>query len=123
MKVKLLEGILFPAHLHEAPWCIIDHHSVAVVDDMQRGRLVIELDWRQVRLLGIVDVDEGLLVPTLTWSKLRFELTPTAWPTHLAVVPRVFGMMLLGRTQAGYSKPAADDSKENGISNLHKKLQ
>src|ERR1700740_2769044 len=102
MKVELFERILLPAHRHKAPCGVSDRHGVTVVDDMQRRRLVIELDWQQVGLLGIVDVDGGLPAPILAWSKFRFELTPMAWPTRLPIVPSVFGMMILARTEGGY---------------------
>ena len=57
MKVKLLECIFMSAHRDRTPWSVIDHDSVTVIDDVKRGRIVVELDRRQVGLFGRPDVD------------------------------------------------------------------
>src|SRR5215469_11216160 len=97
VKVELLEFVPLAADCHEAPGSVIDHDRVAVIDDVQWDRLVIELDGRQVGLLRIADVDGRLMMPVHAGSKLGTKLTPMTRPMRWAVVPGVRGGLLLLR--------------------------
>ena len=92
---------------------------MAVIDDVQPGGLVIELNRRQVGLFGITDVDRRLAVPILARSKLRFEITPMAGPFRFAVVPCVLRMMLRYCTGGCENHRAKDDCRERIVPNLH----
>jgi hypothetical protein len=71
VKVELLERVLLAADGYRTSGGVIDHDRVAVIDNVQRGWLVIELDGRQVSLLWIPDIDGGLVVTILARSELR----------------------------------------------------
>jgi hypothetical protein len=92
---------------------------VTVINDVERGRLVIELDRWQVSLLRIPDVDGRLAMPILAWGKLRLEITPMARPFGFAVIPNVLGMMLLRRTSGRKGKRATEDCGEQAVLNEH----
>jgi hypothetical protein len=57
VKVELFEFVSLTTHCDETPGAVINHDRVAVIDDIQRRRLVIELDGRKVGLLRIADVN------------------------------------------------------------------
>jgi hypothetical protein len=57
VEMKLLERIGLVADYKRAAWRVIDHYGVAIVDDAERDRLVIEFELRKVGELGVADCD------------------------------------------------------------------
>src|SRR5262249_11867230 len=96
----------------------IDHNRVAVIDDVQRRRLVIELNWRQVGLLRVANVNGRLLMPIFARSKLRFEFTPMAGSFCFAVVPGMFRMRFLGSIDGRQNKAAGNEHRKKTALNL-----
>jgi len=92
---------------------------VSVVDDVERGRLVVELDGRQIGLLRISDVDGGLVMPILARSKPWFEFTPMAGTVQLAIVPAVRRMLFLCRDGESQGEGAADEGRKDLAPMMH----
>jgi len=57
MEVELFQSVGLVANRECAAGCVIDLYGVAIVDDVQRYGVVIELERWKVRLLGALDVD------------------------------------------------------------------
>ncbi|HEY4388404.1 MAG TPA: hypothetical protein VGN34_28465, partial [Ktedonobacteraceae bacterium] len=57
VKVELLEFVSLATHRDETPGAVINHDRVAVIDDIQRRRLVIEMNGRKVGLLRLADIN------------------------------------------------------------------
>ncbi len=68
MKVELLQRVDMIADVEGAAGGIVDHDRVAVIDDTERGILIVELQGRQVGGLGILglDVDRRLVLACAT---------------------------------------------------------
>jgi len=56
VEVKLFEGINLVANCQSAAWRVIDHDGVAIVDDTERDRIVIELELGKIRKFGVGNV-------------------------------------------------------------------
>jgi hypothetical protein len=67
-----------------------DHYGVAVIDDAQGRRMVVELERRKIGLLRRGDVDRRLVVPHLARRELRLEMFPSGRDRAGPVVPVVF---------------------------------
>src|SRR5215468_10414983 len=103
VKMKLLQHVFLVTDQDEASGTVIDHDGVAVIDDVERGRLVFEVDRRQVCLLRIADVNGGLVMSSLARCELWFQVAPMIRPKLGSVIPSVLGVMLLrGTTQRQY---------------------
>src|SRR5215469_4380590 len=87
MKMELLEYVRFVADRERATWGVVDLNGVSVVDDVERNRLVIEFQRRQVRFLGVLDVDGRLFLPDRTRGKRRVEFAPSTRPFRPLVGP------------------------------------
>ena len=94
MKVKLFERIFPVPHGDGASGGVVDHDRVTVIDDMQSGRLVVEMDLGQISFSGILDVNWGLAMPILACRELRFQVAPMAWTELVAVIPCMLRMLL-----------------------------
>ena len=81
---------------------------MAVIDDVDRRRLIVELDRRQGCFLRVADVDGGLVVPILARCKFRFQVAPMTRPKRVPVIPGVLRMMFLGGTTHRQDKGAYD---------------
>ena len=99
VKVELLERVFLVANQNKAARAVVDHDRVTVIDDVQRRRLVVEMDRRQGSFLRIADVNGGLVVSSLARCELRFQITPMARSTLPVVTPNVLRLMFL-RTAA-----------------------
>ena len=72
------------------PGGVVHLDRVAVVDHLERRRLVVELDRRQVRRLGAADVDRRLQLAELAGGELLVELRPLRgppWPPYDQCLP------------------------------------
>src|SRR5215831_7810819 len=87
MKMELLEYVRFVADRERATRGVVDLNGVSVVDDVERNRLVIEFQRRQVRFLAILDVDGRLCAPDRTGGKRRIEFAPITRPFRPLVGP------------------------------------
>src|SRR5215831_1365638 len=112
VKVELFENVFVTTDRNATSRSIIDQDRMAVVDNVQRRMLVLELDRWQVGLLRIANINRGLMMPILTRRKLRLQITPMTRPELLAIIPSVLGMMLLGGTANDEDQRAADDGRE-----------
>src|SRR5215469_9550877 len=106
MKMELLEYVRFVADRERATGGVVDLNGVSVVDDVERNRLVIEFQRRQVRFLGVLDVDGRLCVPDPTGGKRRIEFAPITRPFRPLVGP--LGSLAKGacRRQSATENPA-----------------
>ena len=68
---------------------------MAVINDLKRLGLVIELNQRQVWFLRIANVDGRLMITSLTGGKLRFQVTPMIRSERVTVIPNVLRMLIL----------------------------
>ena len=73
---------------------------MTVIDDVQRGRLVVEPNGRQVGLLWIANVNGGLVVSVLAGSEIRVQVTPVAGALVSVLAP-VAGFVHLGVRKRG----------------------
>src|ERR1700756_2953408 len=112
MKVKLLKHILLSPHCNGAAGGVIDHDGVAVINDLERRGLVIELNQRQVCSLRIANVDGRLMMTSLAPSKLRFQVTPMVRSERVTVIPNVLPMSLLRSSTHQQGKRTKDDASK-----------
>jgi len=78
VKVELLQHILLVTDLDGTTGRIVDLDGMPIVDDMEGGRFVVELDGGQICRLGISYVD-GRLMLTYTYFASRifwFQIAP-----------------------------------------------
>ena len=116
--MKLFQFILLPTHVQKASGGVINHHSVAVIDDAQWRRLVVEAKWRQVSFSRIADVNRRLVVPGVAGRKFRVQVAPMTRPIHLTVIPIVLRMVLLCSAQDDQDKRNAGDKRNREIPHL-----
>src|SRR5882762_1403597 len=78
VKMELFQRILLVAHADRTAWGIVDHDRMTVINDVQRGRLVVKSNGRQIDLPRIANVNGGLVVSGLAESKFRVQVAPMA---------------------------------------------
>src|SRR5689334_19728670 len=100
VKMELFQGVLLVAHPDGTSGRIVDHDRMTVINDVQRGRLVVEPNGRQVGLLWITNVNGGLVVSVFAGSEIRVQVTPVTG-TLVSVVAPVGGLMYLGVRKRG----------------------
>jgi hypothetical protein len=101
--MELFQGVLFVAHADGTPCRVVDHDRVAVIDDVQRGRVVIEPYGREFGFLRIANVNRRLMVPAFAGGKFRLQVAPVAG-TLVSVVAPVRGFVLLSKPKRGPQK-------------------
>ena len=76
VKMELLERVFSLSDRNEASRAVVDHDGMAVIDDMERRRLIFEVDRGQSYFLRLADVDGRLVMTILARCKLWFQVTP-----------------------------------------------
>ena len=76
VEVELHELVARPADVDPAARRVVHLDRVAVVDQLERRGLVVELDRRQVRRLGAADVDRRLDLAELAGGERLIEFSP-----------------------------------------------
>jgi len=94
-KVELFKRVSFPADGDGASTSVIDHAGMAIINDVQRRRLVVEVKRWKVSLPRIADVDRRLVMAGFAGHKIRFQIAPMARPTGVTVIPTMTGVRLL----------------------------
>src|ERR1700751_1469586 len=85
---------------------------MAVINDLKRLGLVIELNRRQVCFLRIANVDGRLMMTSLARRKLRFQVTPMIRSERVTVIPNVLRMLPLRTSTHQQSKRTKDDASK-----------
>src|SRR6185369_6195397 len=98
--MELFQGVLLVAHADGTSWRIVDHDRMTVIDDVQRRRLVVELNGPQVGLLWIANVNGGLVVSVFAGSEIGAQVTPVAGALVSVVAPMA-GLVCLGVRKPG----------------------
>ena len=106
VEMKLAKLIALSAGQYHAAPGIINLDGVAVVDDLERRRSVIEFDRRQRLLSGIANVDGRLPSPELAGSVVSFQVAPVRWALRTLVRPVVRAGLCLSR--CGLNRCAAN---------------
>src|SRR5215470_18354738 len=96
VKMELLECILLAADQNEASGAVVDHDGMAVIDDVEWRRLIVEAYRGQLCFLRVADVDGGLVLTILAGRKPWFQVTPMTRSTRIPIIPIVLSEMLLG---------------------------
>jgi hypothetical protein len=100
VEVELDQLVARSADVDRAPGRVVHLDRVAVVDQLQRRGLVVELDRRQVGRLGAADVDRRLHLAELAARERLVEPAPFGRAAVLAVRPVVaFGVHREGADQ------------------------
>jgi hypothetical protein len=110
--MELLQRVFLLTDEDEASRAVVDHDGVAVIDDVERGRLVIEVDWGQVGFLRVADVNRGLVMSILAGCKFGFQVTPVSRSKRVAVIPCVLRMVILRNSSRCQKKNAENDGKK-----------
>src|SRR4029077_710172 len=65
VEVKLFQLVLLVTNADKAARGVVDLDGMAVVDDMERRRFVVELNRGQISFLRLADIDWRLVLPKL----------------------------------------------------------
>jgi hypothetical protein len=114
VEVKLFEGINLVANCQCAAWRVIDHDGVAIVDDAERDRIVIELELGKIRKIGVGNVDGRLLMSHFATGEGWIERTPMFWVV-LAFVSPVRLVRLLSARDGGSECESKCHGKTAGL--------
>src|SRR6266403_5688216 len=111
MKMKLNEFIPFITDCNRVATSVIHLDGVAVVDYFQRCRLIVEADWRQVRVVGVANVDGRLSVTKPAGSVFRLQVTPMVWAFGSGIGPSMaMGLSVL--CSGGWDRQRYQRNKE-----------
>jgi hypothetical protein len=91
---------------------------MAVINDVERRGLVIELDRREVCFLRIANVDGRLMMTSLARRKLRFQVTPMIRSERATVIPNVLRMLLLRSSTYQQGKRTKDDASKPRLAHM-----
>src|SRR5579864_3000947 len=116
VKVELFQLIGLPGYGDVTSRNVIDHDGMPVINDMQRGRLVIELDRRQICVAGTANIDGRLAMASLARNKLRLQIAPMVGSLRSAIAPGVLRLMLLGRAGCRRRKRPQHHYKQKVVS-------